>query len=44
MQIGELSTLTGHFSDSELVDSDDADAHDTFVNPKQLNKAKSIRK
>ena len=40
--MGQLTTLSGHYDEGH-ADSE-SEMHDTFVNPKQLNKVKTLKK
>ena len=42
MQVGQLTSLAGHFFEEGKIDSEGE--HDTFVSTKQLNKLNSIKK
>lgn len=41
-QLGQLTSLAGHFFDEGKIDSEEE--HDTFVNTKQMNKMKQLAK
>ena len=41
-QLGQLTSLSGHHDEGVQVDSENE--HDTYIDPKLLNKAKSMKK